>query len=282
MPPILKTNVPRSALIAVCAVFCLASPVAGQAELPPMVSHMATYTLSLSRAAQLEGVRAASGKMTYTLIDRCDGYTIESDVDVNLSFSNGSSSQILKRYAGWESKDGRKATFRMQVYDNGELEDVYTGTVDLNEEGAGRAVYNGIETTAFDLPSGTMLSVAQLRALMRAGENAQAYIVQSVMDGAFEEGPYRVTGYVAPARSLATAGDDGLSITASSDARLITSTYWPVSLAYFPLEKEADVPAYEVNLQLLPNGIIRAMTQDYGSYTLALDLTGLAARTGGC
>ncbi len=252
-------------------------------DLPNLASHAATYELSLKRATQMDGVRAASGKMTYTLVDRCDGYTVETDLDVSLAFSNGIETQILKRYAGWESKDGRRATYRMQVYDNGSLESSYTGAVTLAADGSGIATYDGSHKLSYDLPAGTMLSITQLRELIRAGQDAQPLVVQSVMDGAFEEGPYRVTGFVAPSRNLTKANDeDGMSITVAKDAELLMNAYWPITLAYFALGKERDMPDYETSVQLLPNGIIRGMTQDYGAYTLSMDLIKLTKRDGGC
>ncbi len=279
-----ETFVTMRKLSPLFAVFGLmALPAHALPDLPHLASHAATYELSLTRAAQLDGIRAASGKMTYTIIDRCDGYTIESDLDVTLAFSNGLANQIMKRFAGWESKDGRHATYRMQVYDNGALENSYTGSVELQADGSGRATYSGTEVVNYDLPAGTMLSITQLRELIRAGQDAQPLIAQAVMDGAFEEGPYRVTGFVAPAKNLTQAGsEDGMSITVAKDAELLQSTYWPVTLAYFSLEKASDVPEYETSVQLLPNGVIRAMTQDYGAYTLSMDLTRLSAKDGGC
>jgi hypothetical protein len=270
----------------VLAVLCMGIVLrAGEAwsAAPELASHAAVYELSLTRAAQMEGVRSASGTMTYTLIDRCDGYTVESDIEANLGFSNGLTNQLVKRYAGWESKDGRRTTFRMQIYENGELEASYAGSVNLAADGSGRAVYDGPEPTAIDLPPGTMLSVAQMRDLLQAAQSQVQLISQSVMDGAFEDGPYRVTGFIAPQRITAKAGrDPGMSVTVAKDAALLKPTYWPVSLAYFPLGKNAELPEYETGLDLMPNGVVRAMTQDYGGYTLALDLTRLMARDGGC
>jgi hypothetical protein len=37
-----------------------------------------------------------------------------------------------------------------------------------------------------------------------------------------------------------------------------------------------------LNLHILGNGVTRAMTQDYGAYTLAVQLTGIKPREGGC
>ena len=251
-------------------------------DLPALASYRATYDIELVRAAQLEGLRAASGKMTYALADRCDGYTIETDVDLNLAFSNGLTNRVVKHYAGWESKDGRRSTFRMQIYENGEPEDAYTGTVELDAEGAGKAVYNGPETIGFDLPKGTILSSRQLRELIRAAQAATPFLAQSVMDGAFEEGPYRTTGFIAPAREIVLTPTPIDSVSSRAAASLLSGRYWPVTLAYFPLDKNPEVPDYELSVQLLANGVIRSMTQDYGAYTLSLQLTGLAPVDGGC
>jgi hypothetical protein len=250
--------------------------------LPRLASYTGTYEISLVKAAQLQGVRAASGKMVYTLIDRCDGYTVETDVDINLAFSNGLTNRMLKRYAGWESKDGRRSTFRMQMYENGELEDTYTGTVDLTADGSGRAAYASAESMTFDLPQGTVLSSKQLRDLIRSAQGAVPFFVQSVMDGAFETGPYRTTGYIAPPREKALNVNPEGSGVSSEALELLDGPFWPVTMAYFPMGKATELPEYELSFQLLANGVIRAMTQDYGAYMLSLQLTGISPREGGC
>jgi|GEM_PF-3411984 len=248
------------------------------AALPALASYAATYDISLVKATQLEGLRAASGKMNYALIDRCDGFTIETDVSIDLAFSNGLSNNVRKRYAGWEAKDGRRSTFRMQVTENGEPEDAYTGSVELGADGSGRAVYTGAETTAFDLPRGTILSSMQLRELIDAGRRAAPFVAQSVMDGAFEDGPYRTTGFIAPARTTAPVTEES----PDNAAKLLDGPYWPVTLAYFPIGGQAEVPDYELNFQLLSNGVIRSMTQDYGAYVLLMRLASISPREGGC
>jgi hypothetical protein len=245
-------------------------------QLPRLASHEATYDLSLIRAAQMEGVRAVSGTMRYALVDQCDGYTIETDVDISFTFSNGLSSRVVKRYAGWESKDGRRSTFRMHVYENDESEDAYTGHVTLDADGSGRATYVSTDSITFDLPPGTVLSTRQTREMLAAGQAGASLVAHTVMDGSFEDGPYRTSGFVAPARDAAA------DITQLPKVTLLEGAYWPVSLAYFPLGKEEETPEYEMNLHILGNGVTRAMTQDYGAYTLAVQLTGIKPREGGC
>jgi hypothetical protein len=245
-------------------------------QLPRLASHEATYDLSLIRAAQMEGVRAVSGTMRYALVDQCDGYTIETDVDMSFTFSNGLSNRVVKRYAGWEAKDGRRSTFRMHVYENDESEDAYTGEVALEVDGSGRATYFSTDSITFDLPPGTVLSTRQIREVLVAGQAGAPLIAHTVMDGSFEDGPYRTSGFIAPARDLTTESSP------MPDVALLQGPYWPVSLAYFPLGKDEETPEYELNLHILGNGVTRAMTQDYGAYTLAVQLTGIKRREGGC
>ena len=265
------------AVLSVCAWSTAANAVQLDIDqLPRLASHEATYDLSLIRAAQIEGVRAVSGAMRYALFDQCDGYTIETDVEMSFTFSNGLSNRVVKRYAGWESKDGRRSTFRMHVYENGESEDAYTGEVTLEADGSGRATYISTDSITFDLPPGTVLSTRQTREMLAAGQSGSSLIAHTVMDGSFEDGPYRTSGFVAPARALAPEASQLPKIT------LLEGPYWPVSLAYFPLGKEEETPEYELNLHILGNGVTRAMTQDYGDYTLAVQLTGIKPREGGC
>lgn len=249
---------------------------------PELASHTAVYDIALTRAAQTNGVRGATGRLTYTFQDQCDGYTVESEFNADIAYSSGLTSHVVQRYAGWESKDGRRSTFRMSVYDNDELEDSYTGSVELAPDLSGRAVYRGGDTVTYALPAGTLLSTAHLQHLIRVGRSQSGVVADTVMDGAFDQGPHRVTGFVGPMRA-ATAETLELQVRATpSDRELLRGGYWPVGLAYFPLGKAAETPDYELSLQVQGNGIVRAMTQDFVTYTLSFDLAAIRALPRGC
>ena len=70
-------------------------------------SHHAIYDVSLVRASQSDDVRGARGTMSYTFTDRCDGYTVESALHLDMSLANGDDSQLEQRYAAWEAKNNR-------------------------------------------------------------------------------------------------------------------------------------------------------------------------------
>ena len=212
----------------------------------------------------MDGVRAAKGTMIYTLTDRCDGYTIESNLQMELAFANGTDNQIDQRYAAWEAKDGRSATFRMQVLENGSLTKTYQGNISLEEDGSGTATYETNKPHVFNLPKGTLLSTAHTLELIRRAAAGDKFVLRPVIDGSFEEGPFMISAVIAPARGAPAA--------ATNAGPLADGKSWPMSLAYFPLSQGNETPQYEVNMNMLGSGVTRSMSQDFGAFTLGFDL----------
>lgn len=226
-----------------------------------LTSHRAIYELSLTKAMQSDGVRSAKGTLVYSITDRCDGYTIESNLQMELAFASGIDNQIDQRFASWEAKDGRSASFRMQILENGNLSKSYLGHVALGADGAGTVTYETDAIRTVKLPKGTLLSTGHSLALINAAAGGEKFFSRPVIDGSFEEGPFTVSAAIAAPRSgPAKAGD------------LASGTAWPVGLAYFPFGTDHEAPDYELSMSILGNGVARAMTQDFGKFTLGFDL----------
>ncbi len=244
--------------------FFLAVLAAGAAHAAPvtqLASHRAVYDLSLTKAMQSDGVRSAKGSMVYTITDRCDGYTIESNLQMELAFASGIDNQIDQRFASWEAKDGRTSSFRMQVLENGTLSKSYLGHVALDADGAGTVTYETDAIRTIKLPKGTLLSTAHTLALINAAGASEKFFARPVIDGSFEEGPFTISAAIAaPHGGPAKAGD------------LASGSAWPVSLAYFPFGTDHEAPDYELSMSILPSGVARTMSQDFGKFTLGFDL----------
>ncbi|MCB2106697.1 MAG: DUF1849 family protein [Rhodobacteraceae bacterium] len=232
-----------------------------------LASHTATYKISLVRARQQEGMRGAAGRMTYSIVERCDGYTAESGLEAQFSFANGLTSSVQQSYAGWESKDGRHATFRMRTIENGEVTDNYDGQADLEEDGSGTVEYRGPNPAKYDLPPGTLLSSAQLIEILASAQRGENLFVHSVMDGAFTEGPHKVSGVIGPARAV----NEASSTVDASMSHPNESRVWPITMAYFLLNELSETPSYELSVLVHDDGVVASMTQDFGTYTLEFD-----------
>lgn len=236
---------------------CAAAPVVPSS----LTSHRAVYDLSLTKAMQSDGVRAAKGSMVYTITDRCDGYTIESNLQMELAFASGIDNQIDQRFASWESKDGRSSSFRMQVLENGKLSKSYIGNVELEADGSGTVTYETDSIQKFKLPKGTLLSTGHTLALIKAAASGEKFFARPVIDGLFEEGPFMISAAIAAPRGAPNKESD-----------LGAGAAWPVSLAYFHFATDSEAPDYELNMNMLPTGVARALSQDFGKFTLGFDL----------
>ena len=230
-----------------------------------LLSHRAIYDMSLIKVSQSDGVRAASGTMIYTLTDRCDGYTIETDLSLNLAFANGNENQIEQKYVAWEAKDGRSSTFRFQVLENGKLSKAYHGTVKFREDGTGTATYDAENGAVFDLPRGTLLSTGHTLALLKSATANEQFMSKLVIDGSFDAGPFWITAAIAPAQK------GGVLSVKGAPGRLSEGRYWPIGMAYFPATSAQPIPEYEISQNLLGTGITLSMVQDFGGFTLAFN-----------
>ncbi|MBY0509901.1 MAG: cell envelope integrity EipB family protein [Rhodospirillaceae bacterium] len=238
-----------------------ATTAAAEKQPATLISHRAVYDLSLSKVSQSDGVRAASGTMTYTLTDRCDGYTIETNLSMDLAFANGADNQVEQRYAAWEAKDGRSSTFRFQVIENGNLAKSYHGDIQFKDDGTGTATYESDETTKFELPRGTLLSTAHTLELLKSAGAQERFVSKLVIDGSFDEGPFWVTAAIAPAHQS--------PVSPAKAGALDEGRYWPIGMAYFPMASSGELPEYEITQNLFNTGITHSMAQDFGGFTLA-------------
>jgi len=235
-----------------------------------LLSHRAVYTMTLTKVSQSDGVRGASGTMTYTLTDRCDGYTIETDLSLKLAFANGSENRVEQRYAAWEAKNGKSSTFRFQVEENGTLAKAYHGKIQFKDDGTGTATYETgdapegeSDVSTFDLLPGTLLSTGHTLALLKSAAAREKFVSKLVIDGSFDQGPFWVTAAIAPLH------EGGVSPVKDDKNTLGQGSYWPVGMAYFPVLSDREVPEYEISQNLLGTGITRSMVQDFGGFTLA-------------
>jgi hypothetical protein len=237
-----------------------------------LVSHRAVYDLSLSKVSQSDGVRAASGTMTYTLTDRCDGYTIETNLSMDLAFANGADNQVEQRYAAWEAKDGRSSTFRFEVVENGNVAKSYHGDIQLKDDGSGVATYEADDVTKFDLPPGTLLSTAHTLQLLKSAASQERFVSKMVIDGSFDEGPFWVTAAIAPSHQspiTPVKGGGAKPVAPVASDALDQGRYWPIGMAYFPAKSSQETPEYEITQNLFYTGITHSMAQDFGGFTLA-------------
>lgn len=251
-----------------------AAAVAAPRTKPALTSHKATYRLSLVKAKPGDGVRAVRGTMTYVLSDQCEGYTIESNVSMDLAYADGNIQKVDQRYAAWEAKDGRSSTFSMQSLEDGETSKSYRGAIKLDADGSGTATYDSDKSETFTLSPGTLLSTSHTIALLEKAAAGERFFRGRVIDGSFDRGPFVITALISGGREARAVIEKG--------GELSAGRYWPMSLAYFPAASKDPTPEYEFGMDLLSSGISRSMVQDFGDFAVGFTLVDLEPLKPGC
>jgi EipB-like len=113
------------------------------------------------------------------------------------------------------------------------------------------------------LQPGALLSTAHTLTLLRSAAAGDKFVSKLVIDGSFGQGLFWVTAVIAPAH------EGGVWPVKDDKNTLGQGRYWPVGMAYFPVSSKRETPEYEISQNLLGNGIMRSMMQNFGGFTLA-------------
>ena len=242
----------------------IAASVAVQAR--GLIPHRAVYDVSLARMSENDGVRGARGTMVFIITDRCEGYTLETTMEIDMAFTSGVYNMIDQRFASWEAKNGRESTFRMEIIENGKMSRSHRGRIDLAEDGTGKIVIESDGTASFDLPPGTQLSTSHMLSILESAQAGKHFLSSPVIDGSFENGPYQVTAVIGASQpEPAEISKHGLH-------EIGRGPHWPIGMAYFPYGSTDDLPEIEMAVDLVQGGIVQTMTQDFGDYSLGFEL----------
>lgn len=242
-----------------------ATPDADSVTIAP---HRAVYDLELERAAPASGVAAAEGRMLFEWTDACDGWVVEQRYSLRLIYQEADPVELGVSFVTWESKDGERYRFTVRKLRDGEVEE------DLRGRGDRRAIqFDKPEKTTVPLTPGTLFPSRHTVALIQAARRGDAVLAAPVFDGGAVEGAVDVAAAIGAKRPVDPAAEP-----------LLRALAWPMRLAFFPPadkrkpegQDDADeagmTPDYELGVLLQENGVARAMTLDYGDFSVRAKL----------
>ena len=240
-----------------------AATAAGMAE-SGLISHRATYRMSLGAATPGSGVIGARGVMEYRFADRCDGWTVENRTYLLLEYEGDGEVETASDFASWESKDGLGYRFRVRYTRDGKVVDVFRGVAELaGRGGAGVARFSSPADTAVDLPRGTLFPTEHLALLLDAAHGGGGHLVRTVFDGTSLENPYRISAFIKEVeggeKPFATAG-------------LSENRTWRMNLAFYPVALADPLPEFEIRVLYRADGIADGIRQDFSSFSVDLSL----------
>ena len=246
-------------------------PAHARAAATDLAAHRALYQLTLQSARG--DVTAATGTMSYEVIDACDGWAVRQRLAMTISDREGRDIDMISDYTTWESKDGLKLRFHMkQTTDQSVTGDV-AGDARLEREGGpGEAHYTSPDASTKKLPAGTLLPMAHTAAILQAAEAGKKFMTVPLFDGTEQTG----------------AQDTSVVISSWEPPR---AGKWPalaklpsgrVRVAFFDREASVQEPGYEVGMRYWSNGVADDLSMDFGDFVMAGKLSELTMGKPGC
>src|SRR5215472_7709249 len=146
MTRLLRTSCVLSSLLLLIPV--LAAP-AGAGEL---LSHRASYLLSMGHSQSGSDVVDVQGVMVYEFTDACDGWTTTQKARIQFFYDDGRRSQVGWSLNSWESKDGKRYRFFMRNLDGDTVTSSFKGEATIPAAGQPG-------TVQFEDPKGKMVTL---------------------------------------------------------------------------------------------------------------------------
>jgi EipB-like len=250
----------------------LAAPFGGAiADTPPLASHRAVYELSLDKAAGSKAPAQARGRIVFDFTASCEGYIQNFRQITELQPAEGATKLSDMISATYEALDAGDYRFKVETkVDSGAKEEVDGKArkakdariaVDLTRPKRGHLDLDG---PAF-FPSEHLLRI--IKAALAGESLIEARVYDGTGDGDKAFDTLTVIGkpIEAPAAEKA-AQADGLK----------GMKRWRVAVSYFETGKRDGQPLYVLSFDLYENGVSRALTLDYGDFTLKGDMKELA------
>ena len=239
-----------------------AALLAGQAAAAPLAAHHAVYKLTLDTTKE-EGVLAASGTMSYDVVDTCTGWTTAQHLVIDLTNKDGQDVRMVSDYATLESKDGMHLDFHTRQTTGSSTTQQLDGTAVLDKSGKGHADFTAPEKSSVLLPIGTLLPMAHTSAIIDAAMAGKKFLSVPLFDGTGANGAedtfVTIENWKPPVQQTYSA--------------LSGQSFGRVHIAFFDRTNASETPTYEIGMRYYANGVADAMVMNFGEFSMdgALD-----------
>lgn len=229
-----------------------------------IMPHRAIYDMSLTSVKNGSNITGVSGRMLFEWGDVCDGWAVQQHLRLHFNYAEGDESDVTSTEVTWESKDGKRYNFNIRRVSDGKETERYVGKAVLEKDG-GVATYSVPEGKKVRLPIDTLFPSAHTMLILQKAAAAEKLFTRPVFDGSDENGLDDVSVFINP--PVAHWQETEVNPKLKTNV-LLSQTAWPVRMAFFKTDTETGEPDYEMNLNLLANGVSRTMQIDYGDFSV--------------
>ena len=247
--------------------FAAAPPAEATAALAP---HRAVYDLTLAKSGGKRPIEAVHGRILYDFSgNACEGYALQFRQVSEIDSGEGKKALSDLRAATWEEGDAKSFRFNSENKVNERVVDTVDGNA--GRDGSGVSVkLSKPQAKSFDLDATIVFPTEHVRRVIEAAEAGKTLLELSVFDGS--ESGEKVFSTLAVIGNAIAPGDKLPDDAAAGNRTLAGMKRWPVTISYFEqgtAKTGEQTPAYAIGFELYENGISRALTLDYGDFTVS-------------
>jgi hypothetical protein len=247
--------------------FAAAPPAEASAALAP---HRAVYDLTLAKSRGKRSIEAVHGRILYDFSgNACEGYALQFRQVSEIDSGEGKKALSDLRAATWEEGDAKSFRFNSENKVNERVVDTVDGNA--GRDGSGVSVkLSKPQAKSFDLDAKIVFPTEHVRRVIEAAEAGKTLLELSVFDGS--ESGEKVFSTLAVIGNAIAPGDKLPDDAAAGNRALAGLKRWPVTISYFEqgtAKTGEQTPAYAIGFELYENGISRALTLDYGDFTVS-------------
>jgi hypothetical protein len=243
-----------------------------EASAPGFAPHRAIYDMKMTTIRSGSTIAGVEGKMLFEWADACDAWTIDQKLQLKFYYPEGEEIDRVSSFSTWEAKDGKSYRFATRGLANGQETINLLGTATLNESGSIATFTTPADKAAIPLPVGTMFPSAHTLEALDHATKGEKFYARTLFDGSDEEGLVSVSVFISTPIANAAADITDKKLRKNP---LLKGQAWPIRMAFFPAASGTGEPDYEMDMQLLPNGVAKSMVIDYGDFVLSGTLSQL-------
>jgi envelope integrity protein B len=252
-----------------------AGPARSENDAPiALAPHRAIYDLKLAdtHKRSLEAVR---GRIVYDFSgNACEGYALRFRQVTELDSGEGKAAVSDLRSTTWEDGEAKNFRFTSQNYLNEDIQDSVDGHAERQSDGV-TVDLTKPETKKADLGN-VVFPAEHMRRVIASARAGKTILELPIFDGS-ETGEKVYYTLTVIGHKLAP-GEKKPTDPTANEKTLADMARWPVTISYFDkakTESGEQTPVYSIHFELLENGISRAVSLDYGDFSIAGEMTSL-------
>ena len=223
----------------------------------PLASYRAIYDVRLAAGHSNNNLAGISGRIVYNFQKVCGGWVLQQESAMELQLAEGGSVPDYTAFSSWEADDGSR--YRYSLSRNNDPDQTILGDANIGDDG-GVALFQRPETSKFNLPKGTLFPVAHTKEMIARAEKGETQFNAITFEGTEVEGAKLISAFVSKLASGNGKNSNNLSL-----GKLADRPGWMVHIAYFDPDALTPEPIYEIEVDLLDNGIAKRWLLGYGS-----------------